>query len=286
MNIKPHKNKSLQNIEGEEWLIYPDNTQYLASSCGRVKSLEQIVNHNSGGKATKKERIMTQTDNGSGYLSVGLTQNGKTKTTRVSRIIACTFHPNPESKPQVNHIDGDKYNNHKDNLEWNTVGENIKHSWANGLAKKQSEYLYIENRFKQINSYISFQPRVKTPYGLGTVIIDQNCYRIQYDNGKIENLVKSVRFWRDDFKLCLRNLSDLTKEIEHNGERFVPIRWFELNGYAPAGLEMDGETFVFGDSIMWSVEEIHYNMVQKLFEWHFDIFDLIPQGLAININQL
>lgn len=125
------------------------------------------------------------------------------------------------------------------------------------------------------------------PYKLVAMIEDVPC-RIEGCDLDHEGTIiaERVNYDLEQVKPILRPLSDLAKEIEHNGEGFVPIRWFELNGYAPGGLEMDGETFVFGDSIMWSVEEIHYNMVQKLFEWHFDIFDLIPQGLAININQL
>jgi hypothetical protein len=89
-------------------------------------------------------------------------------------------------------------------------------------------------------------------------------------------------------KPILRPLSDLIKEIEINGEKFVPIEYFEDNNYAPAGLEFysDTNTFLFGKELLWQVDEIHYNMVEKLFEWHFDVFGLIPEGLAINYNDI
>ena len=65
-------NKSTKELKGEVFKPYPLNVQYLASNFGRIKSKQQIVKHNYGGFAIKKERILTQTDNGSGYLSAGL----------------------------------------------------------------------------------------------------------------------------------------------------------------------------------------------------------------------
>jgi Tol biopolymer transport system component len=64
-----------------------------------------------------------------GYLTVNIKQ----KTTLVHRLIAETFISNPENKPQVNHIDGDKTNNNINNLEWTTNEQNMKHSWKIGL---------------------------------------------------------------------------------------------------------------------------------------------------------
>lgn len=63
-----------------------------------------------------------------GYLVHGLSVDGKVVHKTVHRMVAETFIPNPENKPVVNHIDGNKLNNHVDNLEWCTVHENCIHA--------------------------------------------------------------------------------------------------------------------------------------------------------------
>jgi len=63
------------------------------------------------------------------YMQVWLSISWKKKIFYIHRLVAQAFIPNPENKPQVNHIDGDKTNNHVDNLEWCTVTENQIHSY-------------------------------------------------------------------------------------------------------------------------------------------------------------
>lgn len=70
-----------------------------------------------------------------GYERVELWENGKGKKFLVHRLVAAAFVPNPEGKPDVNHIDGEKLNNSAANLEWVTQRENQLHAYSVGLQK-------------------------------------------------------------------------------------------------------------------------------------------------------
>ena len=78
-------------------------------------------------------------------------------------------------------------------------------------------------------------------------------------------------------KPILRPLSDLTKEIEVNGEKFVPLdelwKYHNFSAMRWGDIETDPTRYP-------------YTIVEKLLEWHFDIHGLIEKGLAIDINTL
>ena len=65
----------------------------------------------------------------SGYEQVDLYIDGNYKKCLVHRLVAKAFIPNPEDKAEVNHINGKKADNHVNNLEWISRGDNLKHSY-------------------------------------------------------------------------------------------------------------------------------------------------------------
>lgn len=81
-------------------------------------------------------------------------------------------------------------------------------------------------------------------------------------------------------KPILRPLSDLTKEIEHNGERFVFSDRYLSN--SKIKMLLDNSLCSFNNPL----NDIDYNSVKLLLEHHFDVFGLIEKGLAININSI
>lgn len=103
-------------VHGFEGLYEISNFGRCKPTVSRYKSVEFLK--------TRKNR---------GYERVTLYKNGKRKDYFVHVLVAKAFIPNPNNKPQVNHIDGDKANNHTSNLEWVTQSENQIHAKMNGL---------------------------------------------------------------------------------------------------------------------------------------------------------
>lgn len=123
----------------EVWLPVPAaeyQDLYEVSDQGRVRSHwyspPRIIR---GGLTGKGYRV------GRGYWSVGLSspENGRTFL-KVHRLVALAFVPNPENKPQVNHLNGVTTDNRAVNLEWATNQENVRHGYDTGLIPPQPMY--------------------------------------------------------------------------------------------------------------------------------------------------
>lgn len=79
--------------------------------------------------------VLKQTKTKRGYMKFHTSIARKVKNFLVHRLVATLYIPNPDNLPQVNHKDGNKLNNHKDNLEWCTGKANMKHAKKNSLLK-------------------------------------------------------------------------------------------------------------------------------------------------------
>lgn len=124
---------------------------YQVSSHGRVKSFDRVVRRKHTTSLVRGVILKTPKNNG-GYCNVKLYRSGdKTFVSKkVHRLVADAFVENPNGKNVVNHIDGQKDNNHYSNLEWCTQKENMHHAFNNGLIvhKKAGQHMLAKTIYQ------------------------------------------------------------------------------------------------------------------------------------------
>lgn len=99
---------------------------------------------------------------------------------------------------------------------------------------------------------------------------------VYLSNGLHENQVLFSNF-QIDYKIVKHPLSDLTKEIEVNGEKFVPIEKISIHLF-----DIDTRNYILDGH----TNAMPFWVIKMLLEWHFDIYGLIENDLAIDINAL
>ncbi len=120
------------------------------------------------------------------------------------------------------------------------------------------------------------------PYGLKVrhYVNEHDNAIVEMDGCAIEDVIGY-----DSYKPILRPLSDFTKEIEHNGDKFEPYelakqvvdpeQWLKICEM----IDTDGGEYS-------KIADMPYWWVKLHLEWHFDVFGLIEAGLAIDINTI
>lgn len=155
---------------------------YQISNIGNVKSLKfELIRELKKNKAKK------------GYLNVYFTKNKKVKGYQVHRLVALNFINNPFDLKEVNHIDGNKENNHESNLEWVSTRENSCHSRLNSKSSSKHIGVCFNKENNNWRSYIHFEKKLKC---LGSYESEQEAFearlRFESDN-KIVNKYITIK---------------------------------------------------------------------------------------------
>jgi len=123
----------------EIWKSHPEYAGIEVSNLGRVRTLDMVVVSNGRGTYPVKGRVLKQSKDSYGYPGLSIKVDGKWTTKKVHRLVAQTFISNTNGFPMVNHKDGNRANNHIDNLEWCTVSYNNQYREKFGISNTESQ---------------------------------------------------------------------------------------------------------------------------------------------------
>ena len=164
---------------------------YSVSSIGNVRSIDRMTYHPTSKQILVRGRDKAIKDS-NGYRAVFLTYNTIGRNKLVHRLVAQAFIPNPENKPQVNHINGVKHDNRVENLEWATSKENIQHVFENNLKKRGEDFVMSKltnQKVTAIKRLLRIKPKVsKKNLAKKVGVVVSVIYQITY--GKSWNHIK------------------------------------------------------------------------------------------------
>lgn len=144
-------------------------THYEISSYGRLRSKERYAPCKGGKTRLVKSALKKLFYNRNGYFITTLSKEGVLKTFTVHQLVAQAFIPNFIKGMELNHIDGDKTNNHVTNLEISNPSHNQLHAVRSGLVPKRGTSIY------QNVSYIT-NPRAKAKWVGSIRHAGKSCY--------------------------------------------------------------------------------------------------------------
>lgn len=154
----------------EVWKTIPDLPRYDISNRGRLR------NTNTG-------KILKTRISRLGYEAVTISYNKVKYFRSIHRLVAQSFIPNPQNKPEVNHIDENKLNNDITNLEWVTRKENVNHgTWIERKITANQKPIYA---FKDgVGAEFTSAKQFATQYDVNPTNVTQALKRLNKDGSK------------------------------------------------------------------------------------------------------
>ena len=210
----------VQNV-AEEWRVIKDYPKYEVSSLGRLR---------------KGNYYFVGWVEAGGYCRITLTKDKTTKNFRLHRVVAEAFIPNPENKPEVNHL-GAKTDNRACMLEWTTKSENCIHA-AKFIKKKRLNYIKINKIDPETNEIVRTYTEVSTMENDG------------YDNKCVIRCYKGERKTYKGFKwerIDEKNIENINKDeiwkplkesIYEDSNKFVN---YEISNYGRVRNTINGK---------------------------------------------
>jgi hypothetical protein len=173
-----------KDIQGYEGL-------YQVSNLGRVKSLPKYVKTGKGGKGKRyiPENLLTPCKKENNYFFVALAKDGIKNCHYLHRLVALAFIPNPENKPQVNHLKSDKSDNRASELEWSTRNENLLHSFREGTHKPMRGTISPKAKLNDEKVY-----SIKETYSNGGISIRKLALEYGVHHSVIDGIIHGKRW--------------------------------------------------------------------------------------------
>lgn len=204
----------LDSLKGECWKVINDYPEYEISNMGRIKYPIRK------GIIPVTKRITYGGRSGDGYNSFSVkNSNNDIKRIAIHRFVASEFIPNPNNYEIVNHKDGNKNNNHIENLEWCSRSENIQHAYDNDLISGKRKIYQLDINNNILKKWSTIQEATITlnlsRTAINAVLSGRNktssgyywCYEENYDDSKTKHTTY------DNNKVQINQISRETNEI-------------------------------------------------------------------------
>lgn len=156
-------------IKDEVWRDIPGYNEYQISNYGRVKSLVK-----------NKPQILAKSISQGKYKVNLYYKTGRCRNELVGRIVCSVFHRMPEENEVIGYLDGNKLNDHAENVFWMTKSESVRnaknrnryasHGVLNGMAKLSPEKVIQIRNYKSQGKTSAW---IGAQFGVSRQVIDK-----------------------------------------------------------------------------------------------------------------